>query len=191
MNDHRIVLLLSGPIAVGKTSVADSLIDGHGFTAIKSGNHLRALAADRGGGQSRLELQKLGDSLDEDTDYRWLIDDVASKSIRDTPGQTRWLLDSVRKERQVAHFRQSFKSAVFHAHLTAPEEILEARYNSKMSQGGEYSGNTPYAAAAVQPNEVSARALSRIADIVIELHDQSGSAVANAIIHAIGGRHGS
>ena len=60
----------------------------------------------------RLILQDLGDSLDVATDYRWLIDDFARPAIELNPDQGRWIVDAVRKTRQIQHFREAFGDAV-------------------------------------------------------------------------------
>lgn len=166
MNEKLIVLLLSGPVAVGKSTLATQLVEDHGFRTLRSGNHLRSVATQLGADTTRRTLQELGDTLDLRTDYLWLIDDVASPQIEAAPGHARWLLDSVRKERQVEHFRSRFPHVV-HVHLTATEEVLRARYDARLAAGGEYEGGTPYDAAIGHPNEVASRGLVRIADHVV------------------------
>lgn len=44
----KFLLLLSGPVAVGKSGVANALIKDHGFASIKSSAYLRAQAASDG-----------------------------------------------------------------------------------------------------------------------------------------------
>ena len=73
----KLLLLLSGPVAVGKSGVANTLIKSHGFTSIKSSTYLRSKAASDGLNESRTVLQEAGDRLDSETDFKWLIDDVA------------------------------------------------------------------------------------------------------------------
>lgn len=77
----KLLLLLSGPVAVGKSSVANALIKDHAFTNIKSSTYLRAQVASDGLNESRTNLQKTGDRLDDETDFKWLIDDVAAPAI--------------------------------------------------------------------------------------------------------------
>lgn len=181
-NKERLVLLLSGPIAVGKSAVAKPLIDHHQFKNISSGSYLRGLASAQGLGASRTELQKLGDELDAKTDYAWLIDDVADAAITATSFHKWWLLDSVRKKRQVDHFRSRYGAAVRHIHFSAPEAILRARYEARIEAGKEYSGNTPYAVAAAHPNELAARSLVEIADITIDLHSNGVAQAVEAVL---------
>ena len=181
MNAKLVILLLSGPVAVGKSTLATKLVEDHGFRTIRSGNHLRSVAAQSGSDTTRRDLQELGDSLDLSTDYLWLIDDVASPQIEAAPDHAHWLLDSVRKERQVEHFRSRFPHVV-HVHLTATEEVLRARYDARLAAGGEYEGSTPYDVAIGHPNEVASRGLLRIADHVV---DSTGDSIVEAVLTRI------
>jgi hypothetical protein len=57
------------------------------------------------------DVARLHLGLDEKTNFSWLIDDVAAPMINGDPGQRQWLLDSVRKARQLEHFRNRFANA--------------------------------------------------------------------------------
>jgi cytidylate kinase len=60
----RYLLLLSGPIAVGKTAVRDYLVGKHGFDYVRSGKYLSEMANRRSIDAKRISLQDLGDELD-------------------------------------------------------------------------------------------------------------------------------
>lgn len=155
----RRILLLSGPIGSGKSSVARVLNDCYQYRSISSGGYLRSIALDH----SREALQDAGDRLDRDTDYRWLIDQVAAPTIAAVPSQHYWLLDAVRKTRQIEHFRELFGISVWHVHLHAPEDVLSERVNNRTaSLAGDYQ------TAIRHPNEVAARDLGRVADHVYD-----------------------
>ncbi len=177
----KLFLLLSGPVAVGKSGVANALIKDHGFASIKSSTYLRAQSASDGMNESRTNLQKTGDRLDDESDFKWLIDDVAVPAIAANPDNDRWLLDSARKRRQVEHFRNRFGRSVFHVHLTAPEPIIEARYNDRLLAGDEV-GNIAYAAAIAHANEQSSRSLIDIADFLVDLASASSEVAGLAIV---------
>src|SRR5437879_5669745 len=140
----RRILLLSGPLAVGKSSVAALLTERGNFTRVRSGQFLSEYATARGITPDRQTLQEIGDRLDIETDYRWLIDDVAAPAIASNPSQARWLVDAVRKHRQVEHFRNRFPGQVIHVHLTADERVLQERYDARQRAGDDYVGNKPY-----------------------------------------------
>ena len=177
----KLLLLLSGPVAVGKSGVANALIKSHGFASIKSSSYLRAQLAANGLADSRTNLQEMGDRLDNESRFKWLIDKVAAPAIAANPDHTRWLLDSVRKKPQVDHFRNYFGRAVFHVHLIAPEPIIEARYTARLLSGSE-SGNVAYADAIAHSNEISARSLADIADLLVDLASTSSEVATLAII---------
>jgi hypothetical protein len=99
----------------------------------------------------------------------------------ENPDNDRWLLDSVRKRRQVDHFRDRFGKLVFHVHLVAPEPIIKARYNDRLLAGDE-AGNIPYATAISHANEISSRSLFDVADFLVDLTSTSSETAALAII---------
>ncbi|MGF6458052.1 AAA family ATPase [Pseudomonas frederiksbergensis] len=157
------LLLLSGPIAGGKTSVSASLQERHGFVPISSGSFLRAQLAAQNEPIDRRNLQELGDSLDRATDFSWLIESVAKPAIDDRPDADNWLLDAVRKSRQVELFRLNFGNAVMHVHFVAAESVLQQRYAERgPSHLAEYQASVGH------PNEQNARLLGRMADKVFD-----------------------
>jgi hypothetical protein len=181
------ILLLSGPLAVGKSSVAALLVDRGGFARVRSGKFLSDLAMKRGRTIDRPTLQELGDRLDLETDYRWLIDEVAVPAIAAHPTQDRWLVDAVRKDRQVAHFfRQEFPERVIHVHLTADEGVLRERYEARLRAGNDYEGNKSYDTAIRHPNELAARSLREIADHTIETNELRPERILEMLLNTLG-----
>ena len=138
MSPIEILVLLSGPVAAGKTSLRQELMEAHGFDYVRSSAYLKALAAQQNlGDGGRTSLQDLGDDLDLRSDYRWVLDDVARPGFAASPAQRRWLVDAVRKERQIEHFRDAFGTSVLHVHLTASEDVLRQRYMTRLTTGGD------------------------------------------------------
>lgn len=176
---------MSGPIAVGKTAIAKQLVDAYRFNRIRSGGYLLLLAESRNGDKSRKGLQDLGDSLDRDTDYRWIVDDVAQPAIENGGGDGFWLLDSIRKHRQLYHFRDAFGSAVVHVHFTAAEEVLRSRYTTRLKSSQDYHGFTSYDDAVAHPNEVESRSLESAADLIIDVTGEAASTIAARIMEKI------
>ncbi len=180
------LVLFSGALAVGKSTVANVLIAEHGFESIRSGAYLRSLANGRSIDINRTNLQQLGDSLDAETDFLWIVENVAVPLLDAKPQQTLWLLDSVRKKRQVEHFRARFGDDVHHIHFVADEVTLRQRYEARIAQGGAYEGGVPYDAAVIHPNEISSRSLIELADVVIDLSAIQGPDAASQIWKLIG-----
>jgi adenylosuccinate synthase len=177
MSNSVTVVILSGPVASGKSSVAASLVSTHGFRRIGSSDYLKRKAAN-GDKSSRTELQELGDYLDLTSDFSWVVNDVVAPAIEREPSVRRWLFDSVRKHRQVEHFRGAFRSAVFHVHLQASEELLRERYEKRRIAAG---APVTYDQAVAHPNEIAARLLFDVADLVIDVDRLSGEETAARI----------
>ena len=177
------LVLLSGPVAAGKTTLRQALLSEHGFEHVRSSGYLRQTMARRGEAESRTSLQNLGDELDRQTDYRWLLDDVASTAFAASPAQRRWLVDAVRKHRQVEHFRASYGIAVLHVHLCASEAVLRGRYANR-------GDATPYDVAIQHENEVAARSLIDVADLIIDTGLESAERAADRIVEAAARRRG-
>jgi adenylate kinase family enzyme len=126
-----LLLILSGAIGAGKTSVAKALMASFAFQKISISDYLISQIPNgelRKGDERRQQLQELGDCIDRETDYRWVVDPVAVQAIAQASLVESWLIDAVRRKRQVEHFRNQFDPKVRHIHLTAPEEGLRARH---------------------------------------------------------------
>ena len=181
------VLLLSGPLAVGKTSLRDLLLADHSFHHIRSSEYLRALATAQQLSTDRLGLQEIGDRLDRETDYKWLLTEVAEPLLSAQPDVERWLVDAVRKKRQVEHFRNRFGASIVHIHLDAAEEVLKQRYEFRARHLGNYVPGA-YELAIAHDNEQQSRALINVADIVIRTDISSPSSVVQEALAGIRSR---
>lgn len=178
------LVLLSGPSAVGKTAVASPLASQFGFARVSTSAYLKELAAARGEKVSKASLQAIGDEMDGTTDFGWVAD-RAQLAFEEHPGVAKWLLDSVRKERQVQIFRQRFGRAIMHIHLTAPEEVLRQRYESRRAADDDH---TSYDEMAAHPNEVSSRSLIRLADFIFDTSKVSSSEIVVEILSILENR---
>lgn len=179
---RQVILLVSGPLAVGKTSVREMLIAKHGYAAIQSSSYLRELAIAKGIALERKNLQVLGDSLDIETQFSWVVSKVALPQVQAKPEQELWIFDSVRKPEQVSLFRGQFGASVRHVHFICPESILKNRYESRVRTEDAVS----YEDAINHPNERSSRSLSQIADRVISLEKLSSEDAAQLLASWVG-----
>lgn len=171
------LILLSGAICAGKTAVATALKELSGFHKIGSSDYLRAYGREQLPAESRLELQELGDLLDRETDFLWLVRDVAIPAIEAAPSVANWLLDAVRKPRQVEHFRTHFGPAIRHIHLTAPEDVLMARYATRPD-----ASQTTYEQAIGHSNERTSRSLINAADDVFDTSRMEANEIAAVVM---------
>ncbi len=181
------IVLFSGPIAVGKSTLCKNLESNFDFRKISSGEYLRINASQKNLELSRENLQALGDQFDEETDFEWIVKDVSKPILEENADHGLWFVDAVRKRKQVEHFKAAF-SHVCHVHLTAREDILLKRYNQRNTDGEIKEGITLYAEAVNHPNEQAARGLIRFADHVIDLSNTSPSAAAELVFNLIEGK---
>lgn len=159
------LIVLSGPIGVGKTSFRDALerifkaqrISTREWILIK-----KNCANDRG------SLQRAGDELDSETGGEWVADAV--ETVMPVAGDAILLLDAARIRGQVEALRRRFPGAVFHVHLSADCDILERRYAGRKAELKEYA---TYAEAQSHGTEAQVGTLAEIADLVLDT-DQSG-----------------
>ncbi|WP_158014482.1 AAA family ATPase [Ralstonia solanacearum] len=175
---------MSGASGAGKSSVATELEQQFQFWRISSSGFLRSYAGQLSPGREKHQLQDLGDRLDEETDFAWIVNDVAVPAINSAPEQPSWLLDAVRKPRQVQHFRERFGPRVRHIHLSAPEAILERRYKERVKPG-----DTTYEEVVTHPNEIASRSLGTIADQTFDTSTLSPAEIAHSILASWGVKH--
>jgi adenylate kinase family enzyme len=182
----QVIVLFSGPIAVGKSTLCEILAISYGFRKISSGEYLRANALNRHLEPSRENLQFLGDQFDVATDFEWIVTDAAKPVLEQNSEHELWFIDSVRKPKQIEHFRAAFTNVV-HFHLTATEEVLAERYNRRNIGNEAKEGGTSYVKALIHPNERAARGLGKIADQVLDLSNNSPTLAAQFVARHIGG----
>lgn len=182
------LVLLSGPLAVGKSTLTSNLIESHGFMKIASSGYLKEAAARMSISIDRTALQEIGDRLDLETDYFWIVENVAKPSFDAMPAQDKWLVDSVRKKRQVDHFRSTFGDAVLHVHLTAPEDELQRRFEHRLSTSNHNEGFVTYDGAIAHANERAARKLLDIADLVLDVTTRDANSLAKSVIDRLGAK---
>jgi len=174
------ILLTSGPIAVGKSSVVNALLSRFDFKCISSGNYLKELAESKGMAPVRENLIKLGDGLDIKTDYSWVVNQVTYNILKLDNSHSKWVFDSVRKKKQILYFRKKYENCITHIHFTAPEEILKNRYLERIVKGSAKDVST-YELAINNPNENEARSLGDFADYQIDTSSSSAEYLAEKI----------
>lgn len=176
------ILLLSGPAAAGKSTICELLKNDHGFVAIKSSQYLRSLVRPPKRDVTRALLQEIGDRLDVETDFNWLVDDVAIPQMAALQNQQLWFVDSVRKPEQISRFSEAFPRQVLHCHITAPDEILKTRLLSRSTAVDNIAYERTFEEHVKHPNENSARSLDKIAALVIDTSKNDARATCDIIV---------
>ena len=128
------IILLSGPVASGKSTLAQGLGKQFAIRVIRTRDLLESLVARRVRSQ-RVSLQQVGDRLDRRTRGKWVLEEL-DRQLRDDTRQTDVIVDSVRMLEQIDVLRKAYGSAVTHIHVTATPEILRSRYASRNDGNG-------------------------------------------------------
>src|SRR2546428_714002 len=123
------IVVLSGAVATGKTTLAEQLEER--FDARRIGSHeLLVARLAEGDRRDRAALQAFGETLDRESDGRWLADDVAVAASR-LPEDAIVVVDAARILGQVEALRQAYGRRVTHVHLYAPDDELRRRYKRR------------------------------------------------------------
>jgi adenylosuccinate synthase len=159
----KLILVLTGPIASGKTTLSKDLIERFGFIPFKTNELLKNLA-DGKMRQERESLQKFGEALDRKTKGGWVRDGL-SRFITNLPEGAMIVVDAARIDEQIEQIRNSFGQRVVHIHLTAPYEVLAKRFKQRKTKS--FKEATSYEAVHKDPTESEIESLAEIADVVI------------------------
>lgn len=158
----RRVVVLSGRVSSGKSTLGDDLVHRFGATRFKTNELIHAHYP---GLLDRRAMQDAGDRLDRRTAGRWVADALI-RELDALPDDAIVVIDSARRQTQIAAIRTSFGSAVTHIHLTAPDAVLEQRYERRRR---ERPGELPsYADVAANRTERLVERLAAEADVVID-----------------------
>jgi adenylosuccinate synthase len=157
------IILLSGPISSGKSTLAKGLAERYGMSILKTSVILeRKVRSDLR--QDRKVLQAQGERLDRKTRGRWVLEELREWSNQ-IKTDSDVIVDSIRIAEQIQAIREAYGPIVIHIHLTAPVEDLEERFNDRRKQGRER--DFKYAEVRENPTEKQVEELAKIADIVI------------------------
>jgi adenylosuccinate synthase len=158
------IILLSGPVSSGKSTLAMGLASRYNMTICKTVDLLR-IRVGPNQTSNRAVLQAEGEALDRRTGGKWVLD-VLSSYLREKPEINAVIVDAVRIVEQIQVIREAFGQIVTHVHLTAPEEELVKRYNRRAKTRPDVI--TDYAQVRNNATERQIETLADIADIVID-----------------------
>jgi adenylosuccinate synthase len=155
------VVLLSGPVSAGKSSLARNLQRRFNASLLKTKALITELLPKVN--PDRRSLQEAGERLDRRTGGNWISTEL-NKVILNDQSIRLLVVDSVRIVKQVTRIRQSGWPTL-HVHLTAAREVLERRYQKRGKRSAEVE---TYAALSRSETERNVERLAAIADVVIE-----------------------
>jgi len=166
---QKFIVLLSGQIASGKSTVCNGLRDDHGFFIVSTRGILEDLAQERHSERERRErgfLQGFGRNLDKTTNGKWVL----QRTQHLVNQHNRIIIDSARIQSQITAFREAYGQSVVHIHLHADEawrkrrfidRALHCDFKSQEEAGAKFD---QYAA---DPTETGVYNLKENADLVI------------------------
>src|SRR5438552_2711779 len=123
----KMIVLLSGSVASGKSTLASLLEQRFSFEIVKTWQLLKTVRP--AVPQDRESLQALGEELDKKTAGQWLVEEL-DKIVRTKPDAL-FVVDAVRIQGQIDYVRRGFGSIVKHIHLRAPTDTLVKRYKAR------------------------------------------------------------
>ncbi len=165
------IVLISGSISAGKTTLCTLLKEQFGFHVLKTKEVIQSLARNELGKEiesERRAMQKFGEALDRDTKGRW-VRDALSRFIRDlgqAGPEAKVVVDAVRIRDQIRVLRKAYSFSVVHLHLRAPEELLEQRYRKRHVAG--FRELRSFSEAEKNKTEHRVKELEEIADFVMD-----------------------
>lgn len=170
------IILVSGAIASGKTSICDMMARRYSFQVLSTRYLVQAATATTG---DRESLQKAGENLDQSTNGRWVAA-ALTLLVQKLPAAVFILVDAVRTRSQITAIREAFGPRVAHIHLTAPLDVLAQRYLVRRSEVRELDS---YAGLKVNKTEADIEELAHVADVVIDTHRNNIADAVGQVAH--------
>ena len=123
------IIIVSGPIACGKSDLSRSLSEGFGFPIIKTSDLIKERL-----GKPELKrkgLQSAGNKLDRQTECSWVAEELVLHLRRHGIEGT-VIVDGIRKQAQIERLQGSFGHRhIRHVHLHASVDVRRERFNSR------------------------------------------------------------
>ena len=163
-NSLRIVVL-SGPVSAGKSTVAILLRDRYGAQIVRTRDFIKERFPRIK--DERRALQRAGERLDRADNGAWVREGLHRAIETAQTGTTPtglFVVDSVRIPGQIEAVRQAYGPAVHHVHLYAEEDELRSRYQQKGERTRELLN---YQEVQKNKTERGIVALANLADLVV------------------------
>lgn len=158
------IVLLSGPVCAGKTTLCDRFVERFAAHPVSTKEVIASLAGkiDR----ERGAMQRYGENLDRRTNGAWVCEALARQADA-LSDDALVVVDAVRIMPQITAVRRAYGPRVFHIHLDAAPVVLEKRYSRKQKLKG-FKEFTSYSQVQKNRTERKIGDLLDSADVVIQ-----------------------
>lgn len=158
------IVILSGHVCAGKSTLASKLAERFGFRHVKTWSFIQARGQNLN--LDRTTLQNYGQHLDDRTKGSWLRDDL-QKIVLLEGENSLIVVDSVRHPGQIEYLRKAYSRRIIHVHLTAERNELEKRYKQRLERKTDITELKSYNDVLANRTEAAVEDLALNADIVI------------------------
>ena len=169
------VVLISGPVCSGKSSLVAQLREKHNAKVVKTKDLIIRMSPRTK--SERRKLQRAGQRLDRVDGGAWVAEALQRTIDAAVSGRTPeglFVVDSVRIAGQIEAVRKAYGTGVHHIHLTATPEELRKRYEDRRRL--EDAG-VDYETLKANSTEKRVEELARLANIVVHTDKCSKGAV--------------
>ncbi len=171
MGDRKIILVVSGEISTGKSTLAHRFAETYGFKHCKTKEGLTFFGKKKLKGKSptRDFWQPFGEQLDVKGDGKWVLEYFQHLFQKNFETHSYYIVDSVRITRQIAHLREAYSYFVYHIHLEASPETVEGRFmeRGEINSLSAEAQAEKYSKYKADPTEQQVNTLRCEADLVI------------------------
>ncbi|MBW8242571.1 adenylosuccinate synthetase [Muricauda oceani] len=174
MRNRKIIIIISGEIACGKSSICQGLEKHHFFKQFSTRKVLEDCYAAENGGiipEDRSLLQQFGEAKDKNTDGSWVLDQLHDSLIP----ENRIIIDSARISPQIAAFRRAYGDAVCHIHLKCPRDIRLKRFVERGRASDKFKtyeeAVEKFEFYSKDKTEMQVKDLEKISDLVVHTED--------------------
>jgi hypothetical protein len=182
MNGQNVVVVLTGAVYTGKTSLAGALAASSECSVLR----VRTIIEDSvgQGALPRADLQSAGLVLDERTQGRWIADSVGAAI---GGGAATVVIDAVRTRRQLEKLRETVSAGLVVVHLTASDEERQRRLDRSRTTDPTDEAYALLSRIMAHPTDREADLLRLEADLVIDTTTLTPGAVCALVEAHLGG----
>jgi adenylosuccinate synthase len=165
----KLIVLISGNVSAGKSTLSDGLRRQYNATIVKTKEELKDLAARKKKDlpAERRALQEFGTQLDKETKGEWVLSalkrHIANLRVSDNDVV---VVDAVRILDQIKAIRRSYQFIVAHVHVEAAPSALKRRYKQRTGTGVKELPT--YSAVETDETERRVASLRQSADFVVD-----------------------